>query len=255
MEGFSLLNAMAMGRKVEQKDMREMVRAGRGPGQPDSLCPACNTPCPCPFPIVRWRWARTRSPCASGPSCSSTSPGVSRSSGGSSSGGGHGDPPLLPPSPPLLTRADFSMFWALVRPFLKAKLVQRLRLLGSDLAALHAVVPAAVLPPAFGGTLRDEDEPADWLLTDMCRREREGGGMIGGWALPLSVEDPTGEARRQRAAAVAAASGPGPGGATEQSATAGGLGGSGASEKGAVAADGGAAAAASHAVDPDPTGT
>ena len=26
MEGFSLLNAMAMGRKVEQKDMREMVR-------------------------------------------------------------------------------------------------------------------------------------------------------------------------------------------------------------------------------------
>ena len=146
------------------------------------------------------------------------------------------------------------MFWALVRPFLKAKLVQRLRLLGSDLAALHAVVPAAVLPPAFGGTLRDEDEPADWLLADMRRREREGGGMIGGWALPLSVEDPTGEARRQRAAATAAAA---------AAATEGGLGGRGASEKGAgdmpvLAAEpsvaAGGVAASSLAGDPDPTG-
>ena len=146
------------------------------------------------------------------------------------------------------------MFWALVRPFLQAKLVQRLRLLGSDLAALHAVVPAAVLPPAFGGTLRDEDEPADWLLADMRRREREG-GMIGGWALPLSVEDPTGEARRQRAAATAAAA--------AAAATEGGLGGRGASEKGAgdmpvLAAEpsvaAGGVAASSLAGDPDPTG-
>lgn len=109
----------------------------------------------------------------------------------------------------------FSMFWALVRPFLKAKLTSRLRLLGGDLAALHALVPPAALPPAFGGTLSDAAEPPDWLLADMRRREREGDGCIGGWALPLSVEDPTGEARR-RARAAAPADEAGRDGATAQ---------------------------------------
>ena len=94
----------------------------------------------------------------------------------------------------------FSMFWAIVRPFLRAKLTKRLQLLGSNLAALHKLVPAAVLPAAFGGTLVDADEPSDWLIAGMRRREHEGSGSIGGWALPLSVEDPTGEKRRAQAA-------------------------------------------------------
>ena len=94
----------------------------------------------------------------------------------------------------------FTMFWSIVRPFLREKLTKRLKLLGKDLAALHAIVPAAVLPAAFGGTVSDADEPPDWLLSDMRRRQHEGSGMIGGFALPLSVEDPTGEKRRALAA-------------------------------------------------------
>jgi hypothetical protein len=80
-------------------------------------------------------------------------------------------------------------------------MTKRLRLLGKDLAALHALIPPASLPVEFGGCAT---EPRDWLLQDMRRQERET-GSIGGWALPLSVEDPTGSLRRAQAAADAAA--------------------------------------------------
>jgi hypothetical protein len=50
-----------------------------------------------------------------------------------------------------------------VQPFLKAKMTKRLHVLGEDLAALHAAVPAANLPPEFGGTL---DEPWDQFIRD-----------------------------------------------------------------------------------------
>jgi len=109
-----------------------------------------------------------------------------------------------PAAPPARAGPGTSLFWSIVRPFLKAKLTKRLRLLGADLPALHAIVPREVLPPEFGGTLSDSAEPADWLLADMRRRERDR-GSIGGWALPLSVEDPTGAVRRAAAAAAVAA--------------------------------------------------
>ena len=49
--------------------------------------------------------------------------------------------------------AYFSVFWALVKPFLKAKLTKRLHLLGDDLPALHKLVDPAGLPADFGGAL------------------------------------------------------------------------------------------------------
>jgi len=87
-----------------------------------------------------------------------------------------------------------------VRPFLHSKLVKRMALLGHNYAAaLHAEVPAAVLPPAFGGTC---DEPFHRLLDAMEAREGSEEG-IGGFAFPLSVDDPTGAKRRAAKAAAA----------------------------------------------------
>ena len=89
-----------------------------------------------------------------------------------------------------------------MRPFLHSKLVKRMALLGHNYAAaLHAEVPAAVLPPAFGGTC---DEPFHRLLDAMEAREGSEEG-IGGFAFPLSVDDPTGATRRAAKAAAAAA--------------------------------------------------
>lgn len=95
----------------------------------------------------------------------------------------------------------FTFFWALVRPFLHSKMTKRLRLFGSDLAALHALVPADVCPPAFGGTAQ---EGFDTHLNELEAREKAT-GMLGGFAVPMSVEDPTGEKRRAAAAAAAPA--------------------------------------------------
>jgi hypothetical protein len=137
----------------------------------------------------------------------------------------------------------FTMFWSIVRPFLKAKMTKRLKLLGSDLTALHALVPPASLPAEFGGCA---PEPRDWLLQAMRRQERET-GSIGGWALPLSVEDPTGEVRRRKAATAAAEGGAG--GPGEKAAAAPTTAGAAAADA-AVGPGAGAAESASAAADP-----
>lgn len=99
----------------------------------------------------------------------------------------------------------FTMFWTLVKPFLKAKLRNRLQVLGKDLAALHKLVPAENLPTGpFGGTL---EEPPSAFLDALAAREAaaaaagEPVAMLGGFAVPFSVEDPTGAKRRAAAAA------------------------------------------------------
>lgn len=97
----------------------------------------------------------------------------------------------------------FSVFWAIVKLFIKAKLAKRLHLLGQNTAALHEVVDPANLPPEFGGTL---DEPLTKFLDDMEAQEKAT-GMIGGFAFPLSVEDPTGAKRRAAPATVAGGAG------------------------------------------------
>eukprot|EP00158_Paraphelidium_tribonemae_P010279 Partr_v1_DN43430_c0_g1_i1_m13606 putative Tocopherol (Alpha) transfer protein-like len=77
----------------------------------------------------------------------------------------------------------FSLFWAIVRPFLHSKMVSRLRLFGKDLPALHKLVPAEVLPPEFGGTA---DVGWDWYL-NMLEAKEKATGMLGGFAVPMSV--------------------------------------------------------------------
>lgn len=59
----------------------------------------------------------------------------------------------------------FTMFWALVKPFLHKKMVDRLKLLGSDLPALHKLVPRETLPPEFGGTATED---FDWCVETAC---------------------------------------------------------------------------------------
>jgi len=86
----------------------------------------------------------------------------------------------------------FTFFWTLVRPFLKAKLVKRLHLLGNKLDELHKIVKPEDLPTDFGGTL---NEPLTAFLDNMEKIEKEK-GYIGGFAIPLSVDDPTGAKRR-----------------------------------------------------------
>lgn len=98
--------------------------------------------------------------------------------------------------------AWFSWFWALIKFFFKKKLRDRLVLLGTDLARLHAVVPAASLPPAFGGTLI---EAPGAFLDRLEAKVAAAGGMMGGFMLPLQVNDPTGAQRRAAAAAAGAA--------------------------------------------------
>jgi len=85
----------------------------------------------------------------------------------------------------------FSVFWAGIKYFFKKKLRDRLVLIGSDLATLHTVVPPSVLPAPFG-TL--EETPTAWL--DKMEEQEKSVGVLGGFAFPLRVEDPTGEKRR-----------------------------------------------------------
>lgn len=76
-------------------------------------------------------------------------------------------------------------------------------LLGTDLPKLHAVVPPDVLPAEFGGTLTEA--PSAWLdRLEAIERET---GMLGGFAVPLRSDDPTGSRRREAAAAAKAAAG------------------------------------------------
>jgi hypothetical protein len=91
----------------------------------------------------------------------------------------------------------FSFFWGLVKWAFRKKLRDRLRLLGTDLAALHRLVPASALPAHFGGTL--QQEPFFWL--DQLQAREAAGELIGGFALPLRTDDPTGSKRRAAAAA------------------------------------------------------
>ena len=59
----------------------------------------------------------------------------------------------------------FSIVWAVAKLFFKKKLTERVHLLGDDLTALHAAVPAGVLPPEFGGTLVEASGcPCPWTV-------------------------------------------------------------------------------------------
>ena len=44
--------------------------------------------------------------------------------------------------------------------FFKKKITERVKLFGSDVAKLHEMVPAAILPPEFGGTLIEAADAA-----------------------------------------------------------------------------------------------
>jgi hypothetical protein len=46
-----------------------------------------------------------------------------------------------------------NFLWALVRPFMKKKLRERVHFIGTDVAAFHEFIDPQVLPPEFGGTL------------------------------------------------------------------------------------------------------
>jgi CRAL/TRIO domain len=85
----------------------------------------------------------------------------------------------------------FSFFWAVVKPFLKKKLRDRLMMVG-DVKGLEEFIPLSEIPVEFGGEL---DYAFDGFLDEMEKLEKST-GMIGGFALPLSVDDPTGEKRR-----------------------------------------------------------
>jgi hypothetical protein len=75
----------------------------------------------------------------------------------------------------------FSWFWGAVKFLLRKKLRDRLHVLGEDFAALHAAVPAANLPPEFGGTLAT---PQSAILDEMEAIEKAT-GMLGGFAIPM----------------------------------------------------------------------
>ncbi|KAL1472258.1 hypothetical protein MTO96_039464 [Rhipicephalus appendiculatus] len=55
-------------------------------------------------------------------------------------------------SPPI-----FNIFFAFIKTFLKAKLIQRIRLFGYDLKELHQLVPDDVIPEEHGGTNESYD--------------------------------------------------------------------------------------------------
>ncbi len=63
---------------------------------------------------------------------------------------------------------------------------------GDDLEKLNEFVPVEKLPSAFGGA---RSFPQSQFLDEMEQKEREI-GVIGGFVFPLSVDDPTGEARK-----------------------------------------------------------
>ena len=64
-----------------------------------------------------------------------------------------------------------SVLWALVRPFMSAKLRARVRLLGDDTRAFAAEMEPQLLPPEFGGSL--QEEPMAWF-DEQCALEAAG---------------------------------------------------------------------------------
>lgn len=50
----------------------------------------------------------------------------------------------------------FTMFWNMVRPFLKKKLTKRVHMLGNNLERMYEAIDPAVLPPDVGGTLQED---------------------------------------------------------------------------------------------------
>ena len=82
----------------------------------------------------------------------------------------------------------FSAFWSFAKLFFKKKITERVQLFGSDVAALHARVPASQLPLEFGGTL-DESSGA---AIDRFVAIEQAHGTCGGFTLPFDIDHPCG---------------------------------------------------------------
>ena len=67
--------------------------------------------------------------------------------------------------------AFMTFMWALVRPFMSAKMRSRVRLLGKDLAAFATEMEPQLLPPEFGGSL--QEDPMAWF-DEQCALEAAG---------------------------------------------------------------------------------
>ncbi|KAH7946142.1 hypothetical protein HPB49_020622 [Dermacentor silvarum] len=65
----------------------------------------------------------------------------------------------------------FDMFFTLIKPFLKTKLIQRFRLYGEKFEALHKEVPPQILPEEYGGQAPPPDFDGFW--SELERREDE----------------------------------------------------------------------------------
>lgn len=85
-----------------------------------------------------------------------------------------------------------NMFAVVMKPFVKSKLLKRMKLLGNDMSKLHEFIEPDQLPTDFGGTA-PEGRLEFWK---QLKQKEETTGFIGGFALPLAVHDPTGEKRR-----------------------------------------------------------
>ena len=64
-----------------------------------------------------------------------------------------------------------NIMWALVRPFMSAKLRERVHLLGPEVSRFAAEMDAAALPAEFGGSL--EEDPMAWF-DEQCALEAAG---------------------------------------------------------------------------------
>ncbi|XP_065280468.1 alpha-tocopherol transfer protein-like isoform X2 [Dermacentor albipictus] len=62
----------------------------------------------------------------------------------------------------------FDFCFALVRPFLKSKIIQRIHFHGHKMEGLHEHVPASILPEAYGGLVSDKVFQKFW-----CQLEAE----------------------------------------------------------------------------------
>lgn len=119
----------------------------------------------------------------------------------------------FPSARPVLLRL---LQWGIAKIFFKKKITERVQLFGSDVAALHAHVPAARLPTDIGGTMA---EPRGAVIDRLVALERRNGGSIGGFRVPFSVD-----AAAVAAAAPAAGAGAAVGGAGAGAAAVGGAG-------------------------------